>query len=264
MTWVRIDDALWSHPKMLELPSGAVRLWLFALCWSGQQMSDGRVSHACVRLLGGKKTDVEKLVSAGLWDVAEDGFQIHDYLEYQTPRAKVQAEREAAKERMRRARSGEHSPNFAGSSPPRSHPIPSHTEQKEIPPVVPPPGDPPKRDKAPRQKPKTTLPADLEPLPRHRDAAQRAGVDMATELAKFRAHHESKGTLFRDWHRALDTWMINAAEFKRLGPAPGLLEHRARAPTQPLLRPRQSGKLEPALSPKEVAELAQRALLVSQ
>ena len=53
------------------------------------------------------------LQRVGLWDVTEGGWTIHDYLEFQPSKEKVEAERAAARKRMSDARSGGSS---AGSS----------------------------------------------------------------------------------------------------------------------------------------------------
>jgi hypothetical protein len=46
----------------------------------------------------------EELVRAGLWDIAEGGWMFRDWVDYQPTKAEVEAERDAARERMKRVR----------------------------------------------------------------------------------------------------------------------------------------------------------------
>lgn len=105
MSWVKVDDKAWSHPKFADLSGNAVRLWLFALCWCNQQETDGLIPKGALRLLGGGTRDVAELVNAGLWHVTERGWQVHDFLAYQPSKAQRNAQREATAERVKRHRS---------------------------------------------------------------------------------------------------------------------------------------------------------------
>lgn len=83
MVWVKIDDKAFLHPKVATLSAGAVRLWLFSLCWATHSELDGFIPSKIPKTLGGSKSHVEELVANRLWIVAQDGWSIHDYLEYQ-------------------------------------------------------------------------------------------------------------------------------------------------------------------------------------
>lgn len=37
MTWFKVDDAFWGHPKQTALPPGPVALWVRAGSWSSDQ-----------------------------------------------------------------------------------------------------------------------------------------------------------------------------------------------------------------------------------
>lgn len=93
MSWVKIDDKAWAHPKLTGLSGNATRLWLFALCWCNQQETDGEIPKSVLRLLGGSAKDVTELTGAGLWHVTAAGWAIHDYLEYQPSAAQMRDER---------------------------------------------------------------------------------------------------------------------------------------------------------------------------
>lgn len=103
MVWFKVDDSFWSHPKVLPLSSDAVALWVRAGAYCAQQLTDGHVSMQALRMLADRDAAVE-LTNAGLWDLADGGFQFHDWAEYQPTREHVLAERAKATERKRKSR----------------------------------------------------------------------------------------------------------------------------------------------------------------
>jgi len=104
MTWGRVDDKLWGSPKWLATGPRARALWVSSLSWCSDQLTDGRVPAHVITVLGGTRRDAGDLVRAGLWEEAPDGWQFHDWADYQPSRAQVLAERKAAAERQKRAR----------------------------------------------------------------------------------------------------------------------------------------------------------------
>jgi hypothetical protein len=98
MPWVRLDDRFPSHRKVALLSDRAFRLYVSALCWCSENLTEGVIAERelpfVARLRGVKKAATE-LEAAGLWDRAEDGWRVHDYLEYNPDRARVKADRES-------------------------------------------------------------------------------------------------------------------------------------------------------------------------
>jgi hypothetical protein len=93
--------------------------------------------------IGGSPRLASTLVEVGLWEVSEGGYQFHDWDDYNPTRVEVKADREAARERMKRLRSREVRPNnkrtsaevppkFAGSSDQVRDPRPDPT-RPEVP-----------------------------------------------------------------------------------------------------------------------------------
>lgn len=98
MPWVRLDDRFPSHRKVALLSDRAFRLYVSALCWCSENLTEGAISERelpFVARLRGVKKAAEELEAAGLWDPTADGWMVHDYLEYNPDRARVQADREA-------------------------------------------------------------------------------------------------------------------------------------------------------------------------
>lgn len=130
MTWVKIDDQFTDHPKIVEAGPLAAWLYVCSLTYASRYLTDGFIPDPQVRRLADLKnvaTLVQKLVDTGLWDRVANGYNVHDYLDYNPTAERVKAEREAAKERMKNKRSSpELLPNIAGSSPSPTR-TPSHT-----------------------------------------------------------------------------------------------------------------------------------------
>jgi hypothetical protein len=99
MPWVKLDDRFPSHRKVALLSDRAFRLYVSALCWSSENLTEGRITQRELPLvaarLRGVKAAASELEAAQLWDRVDDGWQIHDFLEYNPDRARVQADREA-------------------------------------------------------------------------------------------------------------------------------------------------------------------------
>lgn len=97
MTWSRIDHAFRDHPKIDGLSHGAFRLHWNAILYSGQHLTDGLVEPTRpARLMPGfKKSYVDELVAAGLWDKHKAGWMIHDYLAFQQSAEDARARTEA-------------------------------------------------------------------------------------------------------------------------------------------------------------------------
>jgi hypothetical protein len=104
VSWARIDDRLHSHPKVLEAGPEAMGLFLLALSWCADYLTDGFVPEIQVKRLLFVCDDplaiADRLVSAGLWERADGGYQIHDYLEYNPSAEQVKAERAANAKRQ--------------------------------------------------------------------------------------------------------------------------------------------------------------------
>lgn len=97
MSWVKVDDQMTRHPKWLSLGKDRLPcqgLWLDGMCYASGYLTDGLVPDAAIP--PGAQKLAERLVEAGLWDRTEDGYEIHDYHDYQPTRAEV-LERRAAR-----------------------------------------------------------------------------------------------------------------------------------------------------------------------
>lgn len=98
MSWFKVDDRLWTHPKWLATPPAARGLWVSAGSWCAMNGSDGRVTVAILRVLGHSVGQARALVHSGLWREVDGGFEFHDWTEFQPLAAESQAKRAARAE----------------------------------------------------------------------------------------------------------------------------------------------------------------------
>ena len=115
MSWVRLDDGAPGHRKIVGLSDAAFRLWIVGLTYCNQQANDGRFSAASARIMTGYLASPElgrgaiaELCAAGLWAETADGYEVHDYLEYQPSQEERASANKAAADRMRKMRAAKH------------------------------------------------------------------------------------------------------------------------------------------------------------
>jgi hypothetical protein len=87
MSWARVDDAWWSHRKVIGLDLEARGLWVSGLSYACHQR-DPSIPVQALMLMRGDATIADRLVDAGLWQRDENGYRIHDWDEYQSVSAK--------------------------------------------------------------------------------------------------------------------------------------------------------------------------------
>lgn len=116
MTWFKVDDTFYGHPKALKAGNAAVGLWVRAGAYAAQHLTEGVIPGVVAQLYG-TAPQARKLVAAGLWHAhghvcpaakckqpAPGDYYMHDFLIYNPTRAKVEDERARSAERQQRAR----------------------------------------------------------------------------------------------------------------------------------------------------------------
>lgn len=102
--WFKVDDSFYSNPKTAMLSDGAAALWLRSGSWSAQQLTGGFVPARMVPMFRGSDDSVRELCDAGLWayDEQKDGYQFHDWSDYQPDGEEVDALRKKRSEAGKR------------------------------------------------------------------------------------------------------------------------------------------------------------------
>lgn len=113
--WVKIHESWAEADRVERLGSDAVMLHLSALGYSARHLTDGAVPARALRRLWPVEDPTEaidRLVSSGFWESADDGYLIVDWREHILASDEVEKRRDQSKvtsERYRRHRAGDHS-----------------------------------------------------------------------------------------------------------------------------------------------------------
>ena len=87
LRWVRLDATFPMNPKVMQLADSkrhrAGLVYVCGLAYSGWQGTDGHIARHVLPLIHGRPVDAAHLVDAGLWKPNGDGWQIHDWHQYQ-------------------------------------------------------------------------------------------------------------------------------------------------------------------------------------
>lgn len=106
MPWLRLDDQFSTNAKILAAGKDGRELYFSALGHAARNLTDGFIDARLLRQIAAMfevyepEPAVKNLVDAGLWEVCEGGWRIHDYLEYNPSREEVQFQREIIRRRQ--------------------------------------------------------------------------------------------------------------------------------------------------------------------
>lgn len=111
MPWARFDDRFPDHEKIVPLSNSAFRLHVTAICYANAQLTDGYISVGVLRRIGWAcddlDADVAQLCAHNLWERAEEGYLVHDYLEYNPSREEELAKQQRiSNERSKAGKAG--------------------------------------------------------------------------------------------------------------------------------------------------------------
>lgn len=99
MSWVRLDDQIAMHPKVLAAGDAAFGGWVRLLAYCAAYLTDGAVPVVVATAMVGSDT-IDKLVAAGLLDQSPEGLlSIHGYLDWNPPASEVREKRRVEAER---------------------------------------------------------------------------------------------------------------------------------------------------------------------
>lgn len=123
MPFIQLDDQITEHPKILKAGGTAAWVWVTAIAYCQRQLTDGFIGDAAVCRLAEETTPklLDKLVTVGLLDRVDGGYQVHDYLTHNPSKETVlrrRAESAARKSHSRATRDGRgsHSVTDAGQA----------------------------------------------------------------------------------------------------------------------------------------------------
>lgn len=100
MAWVRIHDGALTHPKIIGMVDTRrpFDLWVWGLSYAQLHLTDGLIPSDAVPR--GAAKAVHELCRKGLWEARNEGFAIHDHLDWNDSRELVMSRREAKEEEL--------------------------------------------------------------------------------------------------------------------------------------------------------------------
>lgn len=109
MTWFKVDDGFYDHPKIIQLPNAAIGLWVKCGSWCARHETDGVIPAAQVRRMKGTPAQVKALIESGLWselvtDSGVSSYAFRNWLEYQPSSELREEERALWREKKRKSR----------------------------------------------------------------------------------------------------------------------------------------------------------------
>jgi hypothetical protein len=92
MTWLKVDDKISGHMKVLKAGNAAFGAWVRMAAWCAERESDG-VLPAEAAALYGNQEEIAALLRVGLLHTHPEGYEVHDFLKYNPSHAHMEAER---------------------------------------------------------------------------------------------------------------------------------------------------------------------------
>jgi hypothetical protein len=105
VAWLRIDDRVRTHPKIVEAGPEAAWVWFSGICYCREHLTDGFIPSAMLASLvpGVNERKVRllaaKLTEARLWHADPKGYRVHDFLDWNPSREQVMVKREEDRKR---------------------------------------------------------------------------------------------------------------------------------------------------------------------
>jgi hypothetical protein len=81
MSWAKVDDRLYSHPKVLRAGRAAMGLWVVSLSYTCGHDTGGFIPAEMVSMWSAQDS-AEELVAVGLWERSGKGYKFHDFYDW--------------------------------------------------------------------------------------------------------------------------------------------------------------------------------------
>lgn len=120
MAWGRLNDRANGDAKLLALTDAAWRMWGCGLIYCQANLTDGFIPDHAVHSFGVRAKNKAAVIGelcrslvpgkGPLWHPVENGYQVHDYLDWNDSREDIIAERERNRQRVERFRGKKNPP----------------------------------------------------------------------------------------------------------------------------------------------------------
>jgi hypothetical protein len=107
VSWAKLDDRFWMHPKVTAIGNEGAGVFARMISYCAGYTTNGMVPAEAVRVICPNRKLLERMNDLDVFELRDSGSVfIRDYLDYNPDRDKIEADREAAKVRMRGRRNG--------------------------------------------------------------------------------------------------------------------------------------------------------------
>jgi hypothetical protein len=100
VTWFKLSDHFYDHPKVMAAGNSAVGLWSRCASYTAKHELDGRIPRSVAHTWGSRK-DISRLLETGLWIECEESYWMPNFLEYNPSAEKIRTDRAAGLERQK-------------------------------------------------------------------------------------------------------------------------------------------------------------------
>jgi hypothetical protein len=106
VSWARLDDSIYDHPRIARCSMPAAALFMFAITYASRHGTDGRIPVEVVeRLARGDVTLAPELLSLGLFILGTDGtIEVRNFLAYNPSAREVAKRRKQQRLRVKKHR----------------------------------------------------------------------------------------------------------------------------------------------------------------
>jgi hypothetical protein len=103
VSWSKLDDGFWMHPKIVRAGNEQAGIFCRCLSYCGAYLTDGLIPEPVAVSIAGSKKALEATISLGLLDRLESGsVLVRDYAHYNPLRDEVETQREKRRDAGRR------------------------------------------------------------------------------------------------------------------------------------------------------------------
>jgi len=100
VTWAKLDDGFWMHPKVVMGGNEAAGIFARCLSYCGKYLTDGRIPAPVALSIAGNKKALDGVLDVGLLERLPSGdLWVRDYAHYNPLRDEIEAKREQRRER---------------------------------------------------------------------------------------------------------------------------------------------------------------------
>lgn len=238
--FIKVCTSMPNHPKIADLSDRAFRDLVTIWCYCSEHLTDGHLQPRRYAAMTTPDT-AQELLDAGLVEASGDGYDVHDYLEHQWSKDRIEARRTMRAEQGRigglRSAAARQSSNGSSRSFSNSLTKTSSRSSSKSSSKIQPDKDRDKdkdrevlrtsQDARPRAK-TTPIPDDWQPTPGHATYATEHHLDLNSEAFKFRNHAIANDRRQARWDATFTTWLAKARDYATPKPTatrkPGLPE----------------------------------------